>query len=50
MEEGASLTTRLADEFEPPVRDALRAEAQENKTHAAALRKILRGRTAFSLD
>jgi two-component system chemotaxis response regulator CheB len=50
LEEGASLATRLANDFEGPVRDRLRGEAKEHEAQAEALRKILRERSSFSLD
>lgn len=50
LEEGASLASRLANEFDPPVRDALRKEAKENEEGAAAIRKLLTERSSFALD
>lgn len=50
LEEGASLASRLADEFAPEVRDALHKEAKENEAGAEAIRKLLIGRSSFTLD
>ncbi|HZQ53842.1 MAG TPA: chemotaxis protein CheB [Bryobacteraceae bacterium] len=50
LEEGASLANRLADNFELPENEHLRAEAQEREKQAALIRKILEERSSFSLD
>ena len=50
LEEGASLASRLADGFEPPLSERLRAEAHEREVQAETLRQILKTRSAFSLD
>jgi two-component system, chemotaxis family, protein-glutamate methylesterase/glutaminase len=50
LEEGASLTSRLADAARPEVGDQLRSEARDRETEAEALRKLLRDRRSFSLD
>lgn len=50
LEEGASLATRLADEFEVPLGDRLRAEARERQLQAETILNILRERSSFSLD
>lgn len=50
LEEGASLASRIADEFEPAVGERLRAEAKEREAQAEAIRQILKQRASFSLD
>ncbi len=50
LEEGASLATRLADQFEAPLNQRLRSEASQRQTQADAIRKILEERSSFSLD
>ncbi|MBV9503235.1 MAG: chemotaxis protein CheB [Acidobacteriaceae bacterium] len=50
LEEGASLATRLADEFEPSLGHRLRDEARERDAQAEALRHMLKERSSFSLD
>jgi two-component system, chemotaxis family, protein-glutamate methylesterase/glutaminase len=50
LEEGASLANRLADNFEVPEDEHLRAEAQEREKQAAMIRKILEERSSSSLD
>jgi uncharacterized OB-fold protein len=50
LEEGASLASRIADEFEPAVGERLRAEAKEREAQAEAIRRILKQRASFSLD
>jgi two-component system chemotaxis response regulator CheB len=50
LEEGASLATRLANDFEEPVSSRLRDEAREREVQAGTLREILKERSSFSLD
>lgn len=50
LEEGASLATRLADQFESPLSDRLRAEARERQLQAETIAGILKQRSSFSLD
>jgi two-component system, chemotaxis family, protein-glutamate methylesterase/glutaminase len=50
LEEGASLATRLAGQFEPAIGDRLRQEARQREMQAETLRRILKERLAFSLD
>ncbi|HEY7209310.1 MAG TPA: chemotaxis protein CheB [Bryobacteraceae bacterium] len=50
LEEGASLAVRLADEFEPALRDRLRGEAKEREAQAEVLKRILAERSSFSID
>jgi two-component system chemotaxis response regulator CheB len=50
LEEGASLATRLAGEFEPSLGERLREEARERETQAENLRQLLKQRSSFSLD
>lgn len=50
LEEGASLAMLLAKEFDPPLSERLRAEAKERETQAETLRRVLKERSAFSLD
>ncbi len=50
LEEGASLVTRLAGEFEPSLGDRLRDEARERDAQAETLRQMLKERLSFSLD
>lgn len=50
LEEGASLATRLANDFDLPLRERLKGEAKERETQAEELRRILRERSSFSLD
>lgn len=49
LEEGASLATRLADQFEESVGRRLREEARQRGVQAEVLRRILTERSAFSL-
>jgi hypothetical protein len=50
LEEGASLSARLADQFEAPLDERLREEARERQAQAEMLRNILKKRSSFSLD
>ena len=50
LEEGASLATRLAGQFEASTADRLREEAHQREMQAETLRRILKERLAFSLD
>ena len=50
LEEGASLTTRLARQFDPPLGERLREEAREREAQAETIRQILKKRMSFSLD
>ena len=50
LEEGASLTTRLTDKFEPELAPRLEEEARERRAEAEAIRKLLRERKSFSLE
>lgn len=50
LEEGASLATRLAGEFEPATGARLLDEARERSQHAEAIRRILRERQAFTIE
>ncbi len=50
LEEGASLASRLADQFDPPLSERLRAEARERQLQAEAISNILKERSTFSLD
>ena len=50
LEEGASLTTRLAEQFEPPLNHRLREEARQREMQAETLRRILKERMSFTLD
>jgi hypothetical protein len=49
LEEGASLTRRLAKQF-GPAKDRLLDEAREREQQAESLKRILQERQAFSLD
>lgn len=50
LEEGASLATRLAGQFEKDVCERLLREARERAEQAEVVRKLLRERQSFSLD
>jgi len=50
LEEGAELSTRLADQLEPQLRERLLIEARQDQEHAARLRALLEDRATFSLD
>lgn len=50
LEEGASLTARLAGQFESPLSDRLREESRQRSMQAEALRQVLKERMAFGLD
>ncbi|MBV9296526.1 MAG: chemotaxis protein CheB [Acidobacteriaceae bacterium] len=49
LEEGASLTTRLADQFEPEMAQALRAESREREVEAEKIRKLMKERVLFEV-
>jgi hypothetical protein len=50
LEEGASLSNRLADELQPDIRERLLEEARESQEHASTLRRLLERRATFSLE
>ena len=50
LEEGASLATRLADQFSPEICQRLLEEARDHNDQAELLRKALRDRRPFSLE
>jgi two-component system, chemotaxis family, protein-glutamate methylesterase/glutaminase len=50
LEEGASLTSRLAEQMGPDVAERLRKESHEREAQAAQLREMLKERMSFSLD
>jgi two-component system chemotaxis response regulator CheB len=50
LEEGASLATRLADQFEGVTCQRLLDEARERTEQAEVIRKLLRERQSFTLD
>jgi hypothetical protein len=50
MEEGASLAERLADDFDPGLRERLRKEAQQRHVEAENIRQILHKRLTFQLE
>ena len=50
LEEGTSLASQLADQFDSPVSERLRAEARERELQAETITKILTERSSFSLD
>jgi two-component system chemotaxis response regulator CheB len=50
LEEGASLTARLAQQFESPLSERLREEARQREMQAETLRQVLKERMSFSLD
>lgn len=50
LEEGASLTSRLADQVQPDLSERLRKEAREREMQAESLREMLKQRMSFSLD
>lgn len=50
LEEGASLATRLADQFDPAFRERLRIEARQRETQAETIRQVLKERLSFEID
>lgn len=50
LEEGAELSTRLADQLQPELRERLLMEARQGQEYAAKLRDLLSHRATFSLD
>lgn len=50
LEEGASLTKRLADKLEPDLRERLREETRQHEAQAKLIREVLEQRQSFTLD
>jgi hypothetical protein len=50
LEEGASLATRLADQFDPDFRERLREETRQHEAQAGTIRQILKNRLSFEMD
>jgi hypothetical protein len=47
LEEGASLSTRLADQFEGEYAERLRDEARQRQARAEAIRELVSQRVSF---
>ncbi|MBV8071801.1 MAG: chemotaxis protein CheB [Acidobacteriaceae bacterium] len=50
LEEGASLATRLADQFDLSFAERLRTEAREREAQAEAIRQVLKERLSFQIE
>ncbi|MBV9083409.1 MAG: chemotaxis protein CheB [Acidobacteriaceae bacterium] len=50
LEEGASLTSQLADQFDPEVAERLRTESRQREHQAEAIRNLLKDRVSFDID
>jgi len=50
LEEGASLTERLAGQFDPVFRDRLRVEGRQRQSQAETIRKLLKERLSFVME
>ena len=50
LEEGASLATRLADQFDPVFAERLRAESHEREIQAGKMKELLKDRMSFEID
>jgi len=50
LEEGASLATHLADQFDPEFAERLRVESQQRGMQAESIRQLLKERVSFEIE